>query len=87
MMNGDTLIIPITDLRRKFGEVTAVLPEINSLLVTKKGRPFAILKATKEAKMKVLKKAAGSWEKTALDNNQVWQAVSKRKSRKSAVVL
>lgn len=87
MTNGDVLIMPITDLRRKFGEVAAVLPEVNSLLITKKGRPFAILKATKEVKMKILRKAAGSWKKTALDNNQVWQAVLKRKSRKLAVAL
>lgn len=83
----NTFIIPITELRRKFGEVTASLPEIDSLILTKKGRPFAVLKATKEAKMEILKRSAGAWKGTALDSDKVWKKVFKRKSRKTKISL
>ena len=86
-MNINALIVPITELRRRFGELTASLPEIDSLVVTKKGKPFAILKATKETKMEILKKAAGVWKGTALDDDGIWREVFKRKSRKTKIAL
>lgn len=80
-------IIPITDLRRNFGEITANLANIDSLLLTKGGEPFATLKATPNIKRKNLLKAAGAWKGTKLDNDSLWVKVLKRKSRSKPVAL
>lgn len=80
-------IVSVTELRRNFGEVTAGLAEIESLILTRGGEPFAILKAVPEEKKKVLKKSAGGWKGTALDDDRLWKKVFKRKSRKRAVDL
>ena len=80
-------IIPITDLRRRFGEITANLASIDELILTKGGEPFAILKAAPEVKKKNLLKAAGGWKNTDLDNDKLWQKLLKRKSRMASVKL
>jgi antitoxin (DNA-binding transcriptional repressor) of toxin-antitoxin stability system len=80
-------IVSITELRRNFGELTANLGKIDSLILTKGGEPFATLKAVPEEKMKVLKKAAGAWKGTKLDSNKIWREVVRKKSRKRAVIL
>lgn len=80
-------IISITELRRNFGAITADLARIDSLILTRGGEPFAILKATSEEKMKVLKKAAGAWKGTALDDDDFWKEVFKRKSRRGRINL
>lgn len=80
-------IIPVTDLRRNFGEITSNLPEKEPLVLTKGGEPFAILKSAPEVKRKKLKKAAGAWKGTALDSDDVWDKVAERRSRSSPVAL
>lgn len=80
-------IVSITELRRNFGEITANLAKIDSLILTRGGEPFAILKATPEEKMKVLRKAAGAWKGTALDDDNLWKKVFKRKSRRGVIKL
>jgi len=80
-------IIPITDLRRNFGTITANLASIDSLILTKGGKPFAILKAAPNIKRKNLLKAAGAWKNTDLDNDELWKSVLKRKSRSKPVEL
>lgn len=80
-------IISITDLRRNFGEITANLDKIEEIILTKGGEPFAILKAAPEVKRKMLKKSAGVWRGTALDNEKIWRKVFKRKSRKAPISL
>lgn len=80
-------IVSVTELRRNFGEITANLARIDSLILTRGGEPFAILKAVPEEKKKILRGAAGAWEGTVLDNDALWEKVSKRKSRKAAVIL
>lgn len=85
MTNGR--IISITELRRRFGEITETLPYSEPIIITRGGEPFAILKASKEEKGKILRKAAGAWKGTALDSDAIWKEVFKRKSRKKAVVL
>ena len=78
-------IVTVTDLRRNFGEICANLARIDSLLLTKGGEPFAILKALPIQKMKILKSAAGVWKDTFLDNNEIWKKVLEKKSRKKAI--
>lgn len=80
-------IISITELRRNFGEITANLAKIDSLILTRGGEPFAVLKATPGEKMKILRKAAGSWKGTALDNDALWRKVFKRKSLRKSIDL
>lgn len=80
-------IISITELRRNFGELTENLARMDSLILTKGGEPFAVLKAVPEEKKKILRKASGAWRGTALDSDKVWEKVFKRRSRKSRIVL
>lgn len=79
--------IPISDLRRRFGEIENLLPYIDYFILTKKGRPFATLSATVEIKRAVIKKLAGSFGKSDLDSDKIWEEVLKRKSRKEIVKL
>lgn len=80
-------IIPITDLRRSFGEYTTNLARIDSLILTKGGEPFAILKALPSEKRKVMRKAAGAWKDTSLDSDTLWRKVRSRASRRKPLSL
>lgn len=80
-------IISVTELRRNFGAITEKLAEIDSLILTRGGEPFAILKSAPEEKMKILRRAAGAWKGTALDNDPLWEKSLKKKSRKKGTSL
>lgn len=82
-----TLIIPITDLRRRFGAITSRLPTLEEIILTRGGEPFATLKATSNVKKKAFLELAGSFKGTDLDNDKVWAEVLKRKSRSRPVDL
>ena len=79
--------ISINDLRRKFGEIERALPLVDHFIITKKGKPFAILSATASAKRELMKKTAGALKGTKLDNDRVWEDVLKKKSRKDVITL
>lgn len=80
-------IIPINDLRRKFGDIEKSLPFVDRFILTKKGKPFAVLMATPEAKKERMNELAGALKGTGLDNDEVWKEVLKRKSRKKTIEL
>lgn len=80
-------IIPITDLRRNFGEITEDILSVGSYILTKGGRPFAIMKATPELRRENLKKAMGAWKGTDLNSDKLWKEVFRKKSRKEPVVF
>jgi len=80
-------IIAISDLRRKFGEIEAALPYVDNFVLTKKGVPFALLSATPLIKRKIMKKTAGAFKGTVLENDTIWKAIVTRKSRKEAITL
>lgn len=80
-------IVAISDLRKKFGEIEAMLPYIEYITITKKGKPFATLSATSEVKKAIIKKFAGSLKNTNMDDDKIWKEVLKRKSRKKPVKL
>ena len=82
-----TNIIPITQLRRNFGRITAGLARLESITLTRGGKPFAILTAAPEQKMKLLHKAAGVWKGSKLDSDTLWKEVAKRKSRKTPITI
>ena len=79
----NTQIIPITDFIRKFGMYADMLPTIDSITLTRDGRPFATLKATPEEKNKRLLAMAGIWKGTELDSDEFWKKALKRKNKKS----
>jgi len=83
----DTKIIPITDFIRKFGEYTKVLTRLDKLILTREGRPFAIVKATPEEKNRQLARFIGIWKDTKLDDDNFWKKVLIRKSRKKEIIL
>lgn len=80
-------IISITELRRNFGQLTKNLAKTDSIILTKGGEPFAILKPAQEEKRKILMKTAGAWKGTSLDNNVLWKKVLKKKSRSKPISL
>lgn len=77
-----TKIIPITDFRRNFGENTNDILMVESYILTKGGRPFAVVKAAPELRKEMLKMAMGAWKGTSLDDDDLWNDILKRKSRK-----
>ncbi|OGM23182.1 hypothetical protein A2961_03560 [Candidatus Woesebacteria bacterium RIFCSPLOWO2_01_FULL_39_21] len=81
----NTKIIPITELRRRFGDITSDLHLVNSIILTKDGRPFAELRAVPSVKAEGLKKLFGAWKGTDLDSDKLWEEVFKRKSRRRPV--
>lgn len=84
-MNNTT--IPISDLRKRFGEIEAMLPYVESITITKKGRPFALLMATDDIKRSIIKKTAGALKNTDLDDDFIWQEILKKKSRKKDIKI
>jgi prevent-host-death family protein len=85
-MNG-VKVVPITDLRRNFGELTANLATGSDLVLTKDGRPFAVLKAAPEEKRRAMKELAGSLKGSILDDDALWAEVLRKRSRKNAIDL
>lgn len=79
--------ISINELRRNFGEIEKALPFIDHFIVTKKGRPFAMLSATPSVKRELMKKTAGVLKGTRLDDDAIWREVLKKKSRKVDISL
>lgn len=80
-------IVSVTELRRNFGEITKNLPSIESLILTRGGEPFAVLKAVPEEKRRIMKKAEGLWRHTGLDRDSLWKKVFERKSRKQSIKI
>src|SRR3989344_3069215 len=80
-------IISITELRRNFGELTDDLAISSPLILTKGGVQFAILSSAPEEKRKILKKSAGSWATTSLDDGNFWKSSLNKKSRTKAIKL
>ena len=83
----DTRIIPVTDFIRRFGDWAEILPNIDKIILTREGRPFATVKASAEIKNEKLLALSGIWKNTKLDNNSLWDKVLTRKNRKNTVKL
>ena len=79
--------VSINDLRRNFGEIEKTLPFVSHFIITKKGRPFAVLSATPAVKRDLMKKTAGAFKRSKLDNDALWKEVLKKKSRKQNISL
>jgi hypothetical protein len=86
-MDASIRIVPITDLRRKFGEITENLAGLGEIILTKDGRPFAVLRSAVEEKRKRLLTFAGMWKSTEMDDKKMWKEILARKSSKAPVKL
>lgn len=90
MLRTETItdrLVPVTELRRNFDAATRDLTRVESLILTRRGEPFATLTALPSEKRKLLRRAAGAWAGTKLDNDKIWHEVAKRKSRGTSVTL
>ena len=87
VLSSSEKTISINDLRRKFGEIERKLPFLDYVVVTKKGKPFAILSATLETKRNLMKETAGAFKNTELEADTIWKDVLKKKSRKEDISL
>lgn len=82
-----TKIIPVTDFIRNFGNESADILLYESFILTKGGKPFLNVTAAPELRRETLKKAAGGWKGTDLDDDNFWREIFKRKSRKKPVTF
>ena len=87
MLSDIEKTISINKLRRNFGEIEQILPLIDRFIITKKGKPFAVLSATSGIKRELMRKTAGAFKGTILDDDNFWKEVSKKKSRKEYTKL
>lgn len=79
--------IPISEMRKRFGEIEAMLPYVDFITITKKGKPLANLIAAPEIKKSVISKFAGSLKKTGFDNDKIWDKSLRKKSRKKIIKI
>lgn len=79
--------VSINDLRRRFGEIERELPFVDRFILTKKGKPFAVLSATRAAKREIMKDTAGAFKNTSFDRDDFWKEILKKKSRKKKITL
>lgn len=87
LINVNYKTIAISDLRRKFGEIEKELPFIDRFIVTKKGKPFAVLSADPSVKRHLIKEMAGSLKNTELDSDKLWEEALAKKSRSKSIKL
>jgi len=78
--------ISVDDLRRNFGEIKKELPYVTFIL-TDRGKRIGVLSATREIKKELIKSVAGVFKGTELDNEELWEDVLKKKSRKKDITL
>lgn len=86
-LNSSERVVSINDLRRSFGEIESALPFVDHFILTKNGKPFAILSATPLIKKEEMKKTAGAFRGTKLARDVFWKDVLKKKSRKVKITL
>jgi hypothetical protein len=83
---GEEKTISIDDLRRNFGEIKKSLPFV-TFIITDRGNPIGRLTATREMKKELMKSTAGAFKGTELDNDELWNDVLKKHSRKEDITL
>lgn len=79
--------IPISDMRKRFGEIEKMLPYVDYITITKKGKPLATISSVPEIKKSLIKKFAGSFKNTDLKSNKIWKKVFIKKSRKRSIKI
>ena len=82
-----TRIIPVTDFIRNFGFYSDLLVEVDKLILTREGRPFATVETTPEEKNRKLLSLRGSWDGKLFEDDAVWKAVLIRRNRKNPIKI
>ncbi len=83
----DTKIITITDFVRKFGQYADMLSSLVKIILTRKGRPFAEVKATPQEKNRKLLALINTWDGRLFENEAIWKKVLTRRNRKRIVKI
>lgn len=78
-----THTIPISEMRKRFGDVEKMLPYVDYITITKKGEPLAIISSAPEIKKSLIKKFAGSLKNTDLDDDKIWKKALKKNQEKN----
>ncbi len=86
-MNGNTLIVPITDFARHVSGYINSLPNVEEVVITRDSRAVATVKSTPREKNRALLKLQGTWDGSLFDNDEVWKAVAVRRNRKKPIRL
>lgn len=73
--------ISVTTLRRNFGQIEKILAKSQKISITKKGKVIATLTPATKIKRNLIKKTAGAFKNTDLDDDQIWEQVQTRSSR------
>ena len=80
-------IVPVTDFIRNFGTYADLIPRVDELILTRGGKPFAVVKASPQEKNEKLLSFYGAWKGTMFDSDKLWKKVLKRKNRKKPIVI
>jgi hypothetical protein len=87
-MNGNTLIVPISDFIRRVKYYEDLLPAVSGISLTRDGWSYMDVKLSNQARNRLLLKSAGAWEGTILDSDKLWNEVlSKRVNRRKPIKL
>jgi antitoxin (DNA-binding transcriptional repressor) of toxin-antitoxin stability system len=80
-------IVPVTALRRNFGSLTKGLSSYREIILTRDGKPFALLRPARELRRDFRERARGAWKGTSLDSDSLWNGALKKKSRARRISL
>ncbi len=83
----DTKIVSVTDFLRNFGKYADMLPNVDKLILTREGRPYAEFKLTPEERNERLLALRGKWDGKLFGDDKFWKKVLKRKNRKYPIKL
>lgn len=86
-MNGNTLIVPITDFVRKARYYADLLPKIDGMIITREGRPYMDVKLNNRQRNLALLKFLDTIDPNLFADDSVWKAVAVRRNRKKLVKL
>lgn len=86
-MNGNALIVPITDFIRRAKYYQDLMAKVAGITLTRDGRPYMDVKLNNQERNRRLLKFAGVWKGTRLDSDELWAKVFVRRNRKNPIKL
>lgn len=85
-MNGNTLVVPITDFIRNTKYYEDLVAKVN-LTLTRDGWPYLDVKLNNQARNRKLLEFLDTIDPTLFANDEVWRAVAVRRNRKKPIRL
>lgn len=86
-MNGNTLIVPITDFLRRHKYYGDQLRHADGMTLTLDGWPYLDVKLNNRERNKALLEFVKTIDPKLFDNDEVWKAVAVRRNRKKPITL